>query len=81
MQEWNLVEHICKPLTLFLPVDIQSPNGVVEWFRTHIHLSCQWLFREVHEGTTNLEVLREVVLPVYTNHRLALLLVGTLTFQ
>ena len=30
MQEWNLVEHICKPLTLFLPVDIQSPNGVVE---------------------------------------------------
>ena len=57
MQEWNLVEHIRKPLTLFLPVDIQSPNGVVEWFRTHIHLSCQRLFREVHEGTTNLEVL------------------------
>ena len=57
MQEWNLVEHIRKPLTLFLPVDIQSPNGVVEWFRTHIDLCCQRLFREVHEGTTNLEVL------------------------
>ena len=35
----------------------------------------------MHEGTTNLEVLWEVVLPVYTNHRLAFLLVSTLAFQ
>ena len=35
----------------------------------------------MHERTTNLEVLWEVVLPVYTNHRLTLLLVCTLAFQ
>ena len=35
----------------------------------------------MHEGTTNLEVLWEVVLPVYTNHRLTFLLVCTLAFQ
>ena len=81
MQERNLIEHIRKPLTLFLPIDVQSPNGVVERFRTHIHLCCQWLFRQVHECTTNLKILREVVFPVYTYHRLAFLLVSTLAFQ
>ena len=81
MQEWNLIQHIRQPLAFLFPVDIQSPDGVIEWFCTHIHLRCQWLFRQMHERTTNLKVLREVIFPVQTKHCLALLLVTALAFQ
>ena len=30
------------------------------------------MFREVHQGTANLEILREIVLPVQSEHRLPL---------
>ena len=71
MQEWNLVEHVREPLAFLLPVDVQAPNGVIQRFRTHAHLCGKGLLGEVLQRTTELEVLREVVSPVHTHHRLA----------
>ena len=81
VQQRNLVEHIRQPLAFLLPVDVQSPDGVVERFCPHVHLGCQRLFGQVHERTADLEVFGEVVFPVHADHCLAFLLVGTLAFQ
>ena len=81
MQERNLVEHIREPLAFLLPTHIESPNSVVERFGTHIHLCRQCLFRQVHKRTANHKVLREVVFPVQTEHRFALLPIIALAFQ
>ena len=81
MQERQLVEHVREPLALLLPVDVQAPDGVVERLRTHVHLVGESLFGEVLERTRELEVLREVVLPIHTEHRLALLSVVGVTFE
>ena len=72
MQEGYLVEHRGEPLALLLPVHIESPDGVTQRLRTHRHLRGESLLREMHQCTAELEVLREVILPVHTQHRLAL---------
>ena len=71
VQEWNLVEHVCQPLAFLLPVDVQAPDGIVQRFRAHTHLRGKSLLGKVLQRTTELEVLREVVRPVHTHHRLA----------
>ena len=58
-------------MRLLFPVEVQSPNHVVQRFVTHTHLRGECLFLEFHERTAQLEVLREVVSPVHTNHRLS----------
>ena len=75
MEERYLVEHVCEPLALLLPVYVETPEGVVERFRSHRHLCGERLFRQVLEGTAELEVLGEVVFPVQSEHRLPLLCV------
>ena len=72
MQEGDLVEHRGQPLRLLFPVHVQTPDRVAQWLRAHRHLRGQRLFREVHQRTAYLQVLREVVLPVHTQHRLSL---------
>ena len=72
VQQRQGVEHIGEPLRLGLPVDMQSPQGVLQGFTTHSHLRCQGLFRQVLQRTTNLEVLGEIVLPVDTEHTFSL---------
>ena len=72
MEEGYLIEHRGEPLTLLFPVHTQAPEGITQRFVTHRHLRGQSLFVEVHQRTRHLEVLREVVLPVHTHHRLAL---------
>ena len=71
VQEWYLVEHIGEPLALLLPVHVDAPEGVVERLVAHRHLGEQRLLAQVQEGTAQLEVLREVVLPVETEHGLS----------
>ena len=72
MEEGYLVEHRREPLALLLPVHAQSPDGVAQRFGTHRHLRGQGLFVQMHQRTTHLEVLRELVFPVHTHHRFAL---------
>ena len=71
VQEGHVVEHIGEPLALFLPVQVHTPEGVVERFGAHGHLGGERLLRQVLEGTAHLEVLGEVVLPVNAHHRLS----------
>ena len=71
VQQRNLVEHVGQPLALLLPVQVHAPDGVVQRFFAHAHLRGQRLFREVLQRTAQLEILREVVGPVHTHHRLA----------
>ena len=72
MEERYLVEDRGEPLRLLLPVYVQPPDGVVQGFLAHGHLRDEGLLGEVHQRTTQLEVLREVVLPVQAYHRLSL---------
>ena len=72
VQERYLVQHVRQPLAFLLPVDVEAHEGVVDGLRTHRHLRCEALLREVLQRTAQLEVLREVILPVQTQHRLAL---------
>ena len=72
MQEGNLIEHRGEPLTLLFPVHIQAPQRVVQGLRTHRDLRGECLFGEMHQRTTDLEVLGEFVFPVQPHHRLAL---------
>ena len=81
MEEGDLVEHVGEPLTFLLPVEVETPDGIVEGFRSHADLGGQGLLAQMHEGTTQLEVLREVVLPVESHHRLAFLTIVALAFE
>ena len=72
MKQRQAVEHIGEPLTLLFPVDAESPDGVVQGLITHIHLGNHGLLGEVHQGTAQSEVLREVILPVQAQHGLTL---------
>ncbi len=72
VQQGQLVEHPRQPLALCLPVQVQSPQGILQRFRPHGDLRGQRLLAEVLQRTTYLEILREIVLPVETHHRLAL---------
>ena len=81
MEEGDLVKHVGEPLALLLPVEVETPDGVVERFRSHADLGGQGLLAQMHEGTTQLEVLREVILPVESHHRLAFLTIVALAFE
>ena len=72
MEERYLIEHRRKPLRLLFPVNVQSPQRVAQGLCSHRHLRGKSLLGEVHQRTTQLEILTEVVLPVEANHRLAL---------
>ena len=81
VQQRNLVEHVREPLAFLLPVDVQAPNGVIQRFRTHAHLCGKGLLGEVLQRTAKLEVLREVIRPVHTHHRLAHLSIVGIALQ
>ena len=68
MQQRQLVQHSRQPLALGLPVDVQAPQRVLQRLRTHHHLGGERLFAEVLQRTANLEVLRELILPVKAEH-------------
>ena len=72
VQERYLVKHRSEPLRLLFPVDIQSPNGVAQRFFAHVNLRCKCLLVKMHYCTTNLQTLRQLVLPVESQHRFAL---------
>ena len=72
MQQRQFVEHIRQPLRLLLPVDVEAPDGVLQRFVAHIDLRSQRLFGQMHHRTAQREVFGEVVLPVESEHRLAL---------
>ena len=72
VQERYLVKHRCEPLRLLFPVDIQSPDGVAQRFFAHVNLRCKCLLVKMHDCTTNLQTLRQLVLPVESQHRFAL---------
>ena len=72
MQQRNLVEHVGEPLRLLLPVQAEAPQRVVQRFLAHGHLRRQRLLVDVLQGAAERQVLREVVLPVDAEHRLAL---------
>ena len=44
MEQRQPVEHLRQPLAFGLPVDVQSPQRVLQGFRAHDHLRCQRLF-------------------------------------
>ena len=73
MKERQFVEHIGEPLAFLLPVDVESPYCIVQRLRAHRDLRGKRLLAEMLQRTANLEVLREVVLPVHSEHSLALL--------
>ena len=81
MQQRYLVQHVGEPLALLLPVYVESPNGVVERFGTHVHLVGERLLGEMLERTRELEVLRYVVLPVKTEHCLSLLCIVSVALE
>ena len=72
MQQRQLVEHVGQPLAFRLPVDMQSPQGVLQRLGAHGNLRCQGLLTQMLQGTANLEILGEVVLPIEAEHALAL---------
>ena len=73
MQQRQAVEQVGEPLRLFVPVDVDAPQGVVQGLIAHDHLGSERLLGEVLEGSAQLQVLREVVFPVDAHHGLALL--------
>ena len=73
MQERYLVEHIGEPLALLLPVEVHSPERIVERLGSHVHLGGEGLLREMLQGTAHLEILGKLVLPIDAKHGLALL--------
>ena len=81
MQERYLVKYIGKPLALLLPIEIDTPKSILQWFRAHGNLRCKSLFGKMLQGTTHLEVLGEIILPVHTKHGLASLPIIRITFQ
>ncbi len=64
-----------------LPVEVEPPDGVVERLRTHCHFGGECLFGQVLQGARHLEVFREVVLPVHSEHGFPFLRVVTLAFK
>ena len=81
MQQGQLVQHSCQPLALRLPVDVQSPQRILQGFRTHRHLRRKRLLTQMLQCTTYLEVFREVVFPVEAKHTLALHTIFAVAFQ
>ena len=72
MQQRQFVEHIRQPLALCLPIDVQTPQRILQRFRAHGNFRCQGLFTQVLQGTAYLEILGEIILPVEAEHAFAL---------
>ena len=81
MQEGQFVEHVGEPLALLLPVDIQAPQHIVEGLAAHCHLGGECLLIYTLQRTTQLEVLGEIILPVYSVERFSLHTVVTVALQ
>ena len=64
VEEGQFVEHVGEPLTLLLPVEVESPQCVVQWLAAHSHLGGERLLVHLLQRSAQLEVLREVILPV-----------------
>ena len=72
MQERQFIEHVGKPLTLFLPIQIQAPKRVVQRFFSHHNFVHQGLLGEMLKGSAELKVVRKVIFPIQTKHGFAL---------
>ena len=70
--EGQFVNHVGQPLALALPRHVGSPQGVLQRFAAHADLGGQGLFVEEHQRAADGEVLREFVVEVHAEHRLAL---------
>ena len=81
MQERNLVEHIGQPLALLLPVQVHTPDGILQRFRTHRHLVGERLLGKMLQRTAYLEILGEIIFPVQAHHGLSHLSVIGVAFQ
>ena len=56
MQERYLVEHVGKPQALLLPVQVDAPERILQRFAAHRHLVGERLFREMLQGSADLEI-------------------------
>ena len=81
MQERYLVEHVGKPLALLLPVQVDAPERILQRFAAHRHLVGERLFREMLQGSADLEIFGEFILPVESYHRLSHLSVIGIALQ
>ena len=57
VQQGQLVQHAGEPLALCLPVDVDTPQRVLQRFGTHDYLRREGLFGEVLQRTAYLEIL------------------------
>ena len=60
----NLVEQIGEPHKLGIIVHVHTPDGVVDQLFTDGHLLGDILLTIVHDGTTDVEVLVELIVQV-----------------
>ena len=81
MEEREFVEPVGEPLTLFLPRNVESPKGVVEGFAAHGDFRGERLLAEVHNRTAELQVFRELIVPIQADHGFALHAVVGVTLQ
>ena len=81
VEERQSVEHVSKPLTLFLPVKVQSPQQVLQRFRAHCYLGGLCLLTKILECTAQLEILCKIVFPVESEHCLTQHTIVGITFQ
>ena len=81
MQERYLVEHVGEPLALLFPVEIKSPQNIIQRFRTHCHFRREGLFGKPLERSAYLEIFRYVIFPVQPEHCLALHAIVCVTFK
>ena len=81
MQERYLVEHVGKPLALLLPVQVDAPERILQRFAAHRNLIGERLFREMLQGSADLKIPGEFILPVESYHRLSHLSVIGIALQ
>ena len=55
MQERYLIKQMSEPLTFFLPVDVESPQRIVQRFGPHVHLSGESLLGKMLQRAAQLE--------------------------
>ena len=81
VQQRQFVEPVCEALALLLPGKVQPPKRVVQRFGTHGHLGGERFLAEVHESTSHLEILGEVIREVQAEHGFALHTIVRVTLQ
>ena len=69
---WDLIDGIGKPLHLGLPTTVHTPDGVRQRFRTRVDFCSERTLAQVHDGTADDEVFRELILKVSAEERLTL---------